>query len=229
MRTMYDSVDAGAIPTSAQLVAGYVDGHYVWSDSDWGRFPRSRKIRIAVFAETNDGHVLDVEQGNATPTEAPGWVTMRRRAGIDPTIYCSLSIWTTLRNAFIHANVAQPHYWIASYDNVVTIPVGAIAKQYADDTMIGAHYDLSAVADYWPGIDPVPFDSRKDDDMIHLVKTKDDPTVWVGNRVIRTKVDDQATLDALVWDLQHTDGYSAAQASVREVDDLNAFGVAFPA
>lgn len=229
MRTMYDSVSASAIPTDADIVAGYVDGAYVWSDSDWARFPRSRKVRIAVFSDTNDGHVLDVEQGNATPAEAPGWVLDRRRAGVDPTVYCSLSIWTDLRNAFTHANVAQPHWWIAHYDNVVTIPVGAVAKQYADDTMVGQHYDLSAVADYWPGVDPKPFNSREDDDMIHLVKLADDPTVWRGNRVIRTKVDDENTLKALQWDLIHTDGYTQDQANVRTVDDLEAFGVAFPA
>lgn len=229
MRTMYDSVDASAIPTTAPIVAGYVDGAYVWSSGNWGRFPHSIKVRIAVFADTDDGHVLDVEQGNATPGEAPGWVLARRKAGVDPTVYCSLSEWTTLRNAFTHANVAAPHWWIAHYDGIETIPVGAIAKQYADDTMLSGHYDLSAVADYWPGVDPRPFDHRKDDDMIHLVRLKDDPTVWRGNRVIRTKVDDQATLDALTWDLIHTDGLTEEQASVRVVDDLDAFGVAFPA
>lgn len=229
MRTMYDSVEAGAIPTSAALVAGYVDGHFVWSDADWARFPHSRKVRIAVFADTNDGHVLDVEQGNATPTEAPGWVLMRREAGIDPTVYCSLSWWTGLRNQFIGQGVAEPHWWIASYDDQPVIPVGAIAKQYADDTIVGAHYDVSAVADYWPGIDPAPYDPRKEDDMIHLVKVEGDPTVWKGNRVLRVKVDSETDLKALQWDLMHTDGYTQEQANVRTVDNLNAFGLAFPA
>jgi hypothetical protein len=37
---------------------------------------------------------------------------------------------------------------------------GAVAKQYADPgTHGGGHYDLSIVADYWPGVDP------KEDDL----------------------------------------------------------------
>jgi hypothetical protein len=225
---MYDSVEAGAIPTTAELVAGYVDGHFIWTDADWARFPTARKVRIAVFAQTDDGHVLDVEQGNANPAEAPGWVLMRRKAGVNPTVYCSLSLWTTIRNQFIGQAVAEPQWWIASYDNHPAIPVGAIAKQYADDTMIGKHYDVSAVVDNWPGIDPAPYDPRKEDDMIHLVKVADDPTVWKGNRVLRTKIDSEDTLKALQWDLIHTDGYTQAQAAVRTVDDLNAFGTQFP-
>jgi hypothetical protein len=226
---MYDSVDASAIPTDAQIVAGYVDGNYIWSDGDWARFPHAVKVRIAVFASTNDGHVLDVEQGNATPDEAPSWVLARRRAGVDPTVYCSLSWWASLRSAFIRHNVADPHWWIASYDGVQVIPVGAVAKQFADDTMSPGHYDRSVVADYWPGVDPKPYNPREEDDMIHLVKLADDPTVWRGNRVIRTKVDDESTLKALQWDLIHTDGYTQDQANVRVVDDLEAFGIAFPA
>lgn len=225
MREMYDSVAASAIPTDAAIVAGYVDGAYVWSDSDWARFPGSRRVRIAVFANTNDGHVLDVEQGNATPAQAPGWVLQRRRAGVDATVYCSLSIWTELRNAFTRANVAQPHWWIASYDNVKTIPVGAVAKQYADDTMVGQHYDLSAVADYWPGVDPAPNGNAGRDNMLHLVKVEGDATVWLGDRITRRKVKDDTELKDLIWDLGNTDGYTAQQASVRTVDDLDAFGV----
>lgn len=37
-RTMYDSTNPGAIPASAALVAGYVDGLYRWSDAAWARF-----------------------------------------------------------------------------------------------------------------------------------------------------------------------------------------------
>lgn len=155
-RTMYDSVDANAIPTNAPIVGGYVDGLYVWSNADWNRFPHSVKVRIAVFADTNDGHVLDVESGNATPTQAPSWVRMRRAAGVDPTIYCSQSWWGLLQGAFDSQNVPQPHYWIANYDDVKQMIPGAIAKQYADDQIVGAHYDLSIVADYWPGVDPTP-------------------------------------------------------------------------
>lgn len=163
-RTMYDSVTAAHIPTSAWMVAGYLPpSRYAWSAADWARFPNAVKVRIAIFANVNDGHVLDVEPGDATPAQAPGWVMMRRRAGADPTVYCSASSWPAVRQAFRDARVPEPHYWIARYDNIATIPAGAVAKQYANPETHGqGHYDLSVVADYWPGVDsPQP----QEDDM----------------------------------------------------------------
>jgi hypothetical protein len=154
-RTMYDGVDATRLPTSAQLVAGYVDGLYRWSDANWARFPHSVKVRVAVFSQTNDGQVLDVEPGNATPAQSVDWVLMRRRAGVDPTVYMNTSTWPTVRAAFRARGVAEPHYWVAQYDDVASIPSGAIAKQYYNNNDLG--YDLSVVADHWPGVDPAPF------------------------------------------------------------------------
>lgn len=155
MRSMYDGInsDASVIPTTAQLVAGYVDGDYVWSPADWARFPNSVHVLIAVHQTTNAGQVLDVERGNASPAESVGWVQMRRAAGADPTVYCSLDLWPTVRAAFV--GVPEPHWWIASYDGVAQIPSGAVAKQYEN----GPSWDLSVVADYWPGVDPAPVQS----------------------------------------------------------------------
>ena len=150
-RTMYDGVDASRLPTNAELVAGYVDGLYVWSAAAWARFPHSVKVRIAVFSSTNDGEVLDVETGDATPAESVDWVLMRRRAGADPTVYMNTSTWPAVRAAFSARNVAAPHYWIAQYDGVASLPAGAVAKQYYNNNQAG--YDLSVVADYWPGVD----------------------------------------------------------------------------
>lgn len=153
MRTMYDSVTAADVPAGAQIVGGYVNGTFAWSAADWDRFPTATKVRIATRANVNDGNVLDVEKGDATPGEAPGWVVMRRAAGVDPTVYCNASALATVQAAFTAANVPQPHYWVAHYDNIPSIPDGAVAKQYINDPSSGGHYDLSAVADYWPGVD----------------------------------------------------------------------------
>jgi hypothetical protein len=160
---MYDGVadDAHVIPASAQLVAGYVDGLYAWSDAHWARFPNSVKVRIACFADTNDGDVLDCEPGNCTPAQSVDWVLMRRRSGADPTVYCNQLDpkvgWPAVRAAFHARNVAEPHYWVANYSVDQTnpqIPDGAIAIQYTDT----GSYDLSAVADHWPGVDPATTD-----------------------------------------------------------------------
>ncbi|MEU4252980.1 hypothetical protein AB0F15_36830 [Amycolatopsis sp. NPDC026612] len=153
MRTMYDAVTAANIPGDARMVAGYIDRIRLapWSPADWARFPQAIKVTIAKKAATNDGHVLDVEEGDADPREAPGWVRMRREAGADPTIYCNLATWPVVRAAFSAAGVAEPHYWIAHYNGDPAIPDGAVAKQYRGNVAPG--YDVSSVVDYWPGVD----------------------------------------------------------------------------
>ncbi|MEU0467221.1 hypothetical protein ABZ215_24740 [Amycolatopsis sp. NPDC006131] len=159
---MYDSTRANNIPADAGMVAGYVDQYTIpkWSAEEWARFPRAVKVRIAKKASTNDGHVLDVEPGLAIPAEAPGWAQMRRRAGVAPTIYCNKATWGEVQEAFNDFRVPQPHYWIAHYNGERELPtlngITAVAKQYADDKRLGKPYDLSCVADYWPGVDPIP-------------------------------------------------------------------------
>jgi hypothetical protein len=165
MRKMYDTVNTsvGQLPLDAQMVAGYVDGFYRWSAADWARFPSAVHVPIAVHPSTNGGTVLDVEKGDATPEQAPGWVTMRRAEGVDPSVYCSHSPWKTVREQFLAQGVAEPHYWVAGYpDGGPVLFPGAVAHQYADVGPHGENYDTSVVADFWPGVDnpgaplPVP-------------------------------------------------------------------------
>lgn len=182
---MYDSTSGTDIPADAVMVAGYVDGIYRWPQSDWDRFPDAVKVRIAVFASTNDGHVLDVEYQDATPAQAPGWVQKRRAAGVDPTIYCSEFAsgysWAEVRAAFQAQGVPEPHYWIANYNGRQTIPGGAVAHQYAGDAASGGHYDLSVVADYWPGVDPPPEAEMSFDRTIYPFGTRAAPVqrTWI--------------------------------------------------
>lgn len=151
-RTMYDAVSVPSVPAGAVLVAGYDDGFYNDVAAFEARFPHAKVVPITVFASDDRGIVLDVENGDATPAQAPGWVKMRRSAGVDPTVYCNSSTWNAVKAAFASAGVAQPHYWIAQYDGNPTIPAGAVAKQYSDP----GPYDLSSVLDYWPGVDSAP-------------------------------------------------------------------------
>lgn len=160
MRTMYDAVTARNIlghDETPEMVAGYVDRIKLapWSAADWALFPGAVKVRIVKKASTNDGHVLDVEPGDATPAEAPGWVRMRRAAGVDPTVYMNASTWPAVRAAFRTAGVPEPHYWVAKYDKDPAWPagwaaLGCVAKQYLGDYL---GIDKSSVADRWPGVD----------------------------------------------------------------------------
>lgn len=160
MRTMYDALTARNIlkanPPPA-LVAGYIDKIRLepWSAADWALFPGVPKVEIVKKASTNAGHVLDVEPGDATPEEAPGWAAMRRRSGFAyPVVYCNRSTWPKVKAAFAAQNVPPPLYWIATGNGLREIPGGAIAAQYLLDVAPGI--DVSAVADYWPGVDPAP-------------------------------------------------------------------------
>lgn len=209
MRTMYDGIDSDAdvIPTDAQLVAGYVDGDYVWTAAEWARFPHSVHVRIAVKSTTNAGSVLDVETGDATPAESVTWVLTRRGAGADPTVYCNASTWPAVRSAFHARSVAEPHYWIADYDGSTAIPAGAVAHQYESTS----RWDLSSVADYWPGVDPAPNPApqgtEEDEDMQQIEPTADHPGEYAyGVPSGKTKV-------AFV-----ADGYAMAPAKLRVVN-----------
>jgi len=153
---MYDSITPTDIPADAQMVAGYVDGLYKWPQSGWDRFPDAVKVEIAVSESTDRGHVGDVESGDMTPFGAVSWVRLRRQAGADPTVYVNLSNLYDTAKAFDDSGEWQPHYWIAHYDGLAVVPLGFVAKQYANPALTGQHYDLSAVADYWPGVDPAP-------------------------------------------------------------------------
>lgn len=215
MRTMYDSTAAGDIPTSAAMVAGYLaPSPWAWTSADWARFPNAVKVRIAVRAATNDGHVLDVEAGDATPAQAPGWVQMRRAAGADPTVYCSASAWPTVKAAFAAAGVTEPHYWVAAYPGGGrTIPAGAVAHQYADSTTSGGHFDLSVVADYWPGVDQGG-DVTQPADFVNYVYTTDStPQESIGHRIQNIEENTKNVVGAVASLATNTQKALTAQAA----------------
>jgi hypothetical protein len=152
MVLMYDSVTASAIPANAAVAACYIDGAYANEGAVRAQCPHAVIVRIAVFPSTHDGHVIDCEQGDATPQQAFDWVVSRRAAdpphmNLNPIVYCNASTWPAVRAVFA-ANplVPPPLYWIAQYDGVPTIPAGAVAKQYADPPNSGGNYDVSNVS-----------------------------------------------------------------------------------
>ena len=151
MPLMYDSTNAADIPTTAPIVAGYIDGAYVWSPADWARFPNALHVRIACFASTDGGQVLDVEEGCATPAEAPGWAAKRRLAGVEPTIYCSASVVGAVQAAFTAQGVPQPLFWVADWTGSEHLHPGSVATQFANPPASGGHFDLSVTNGTWPG------------------------------------------------------------------------------
>lgn len=161
---MYDSVSPAAIPADAEVVAGYVDGRFAWSQSDWDRFRNATKVTISAVGSAV-AHVVDVEVGCVWPPEnAVPWVLRARAAGYDPTVYCN---WQNdlpnVKAAFLRAGVPEPHYWVARYDGVAEVPAGTVGKQYAAPeapayARASGHYDISAIASHWPGVDTTEVD-----------------------------------------------------------------------
>ena len=175
---MYDGVTAANIPVNAQMVGGYDDGAYRWSQADWARFPNAVQVHITVLANPASP-VYDCEPGNGTPANAvPFAQGVLARGGI-PTIYCGQNTWWGQIQSLINAAGlgGKVNYWVANYDGVQTIPPGAVAKQYADP----GPYDLSVVSDYWPGIDTVPPPAPPDPPEVTTVKQV---VIWDATRVL---------------------------------------------
>lgn len=149
---MRDSTNIELIdPASVDLIGYYVDGNYVPSNAALARFAGKVHVPISVNLSGNMGVVLDGPPDNGSWSEVPGWIRRARARGVDPTVYTSLSDWPTGIQACNAAGVAQPHWWIASWNGRAEMIAGAVAHQYDSN---GNRWDDSIVADYWPGIDP---------------------------------------------------------------------------
>lgn len=168
------------------MVAYYVDGIYSWSPEELAMFPDAVKVSISAIGELT-AMVGDVEPDCIWPPEnAVDWVRRARADGYDPTIYVNeTNHWGPCRQAFHDAGVPEPHWWTANYNGVRDVPDGAVARQFAHPGdgvadrpwETGAHYDLSIVVDYWPGVDGQPQKRSKD---MTLVKGSGDEIYIVG-------------------------------------------------
>ena len=156
MSLLYDSDNPDNIPDGV-WAAGYVDGYAAaaWSASGWARFPNA--LRIAVFATTDAGDVLDVEPGNAKPYQAGGWVLRAHARGVPlPWVYCDRNDRPAVEQSLSAAGLKpdQVALWIATLDGTQTVPAGpypVAAVQYAGAATSGGHYDLSLVNDLFSG------------------------------------------------------------------------------
>jgi hypothetical protein len=158
---MYDSTDAANIPPTATLLAGYINGAWPSYYSMVARFPSTTTIlSITTYAHNPDNSyvvadILDVESGDASPAEAPGWTTaMRalRRPIIAP--YCSrLGTWPDTLAAFKAQSVPLPDFWIADQTNTPHLLPGSVATQYTDDANL---YDISLTNGQWPFSSVIP-------------------------------------------------------------------------
>jgi hypothetical protein len=136
---MRDSNEPGSIPIhGTELVAGYINGKYAWTQENFDRFRGIPHIFIDIFGDNPHAGVLDVEPQCAKVEDAPPWVKARKALLPDahtPVIYCNRSTLTPLFNAMAAAGLHVVHdfrLWIATLDGTrkVADMTGVVAVQY---------------------------------------------------------------------------------------------------
>jgi hypothetical protein len=117
--TMYDAVDVSALPPGADAYAGYLDGAFQTFAELRRRFHGNgtHLLSVAVFA-SGTADCLDIEAGDATNAEAPGWVKRQLAGGAGrPCLYTSVSNMDVLVAALTRAGVGRAgvRLWSAHY------------------------------------------------------------------------------------------------------------------
>jgi hypothetical protein len=139
---IYDSVTPTDIPSNQGNVATYANGPFQasWSDVNG----RSNVLWIDTRGDNPGANVLDVEPGDATPTQAADWAEARLAAqsGSVAIVYTFRAEWGAVKDAIgtLPSNLqSKVKYWIADPTGVPHVVAGSSATQW----YWGAHYDIS--------------------------------------------------------------------------------------
>jgi hypothetical protein len=140
-QTIYDSVAPTAIPVG-QKVATYSNGPY--QASGQAVSGRGNVLWIDVNGSNTRANALDVEPGDATPSEAASWVSAKLSASphTDAIVYTFEAEWGSVQsNISALPSWMQSHvkYWIADPTGTPHIVPGASATQW----YWGGNYDIS--------------------------------------------------------------------------------------
>ncbi len=183
---MFDSIDPSQIPSNPPAVAGYVGGSWPDYSRLVARFPKAHHLSIAVNA-SEDADCLDVENGDAVPSEAPAWVKRQKARGIErPVVYSSVSQMPGILEELKKAGLKRTDFrvWSAHYTDTPHIESGSDATQWTNhalghdldeslcsDTFFRPlnkppkpiqnppHYDWFETGPFWWG--PLPLNERK--------------------------------------------------------------------
>ena len=138
---VYDSVTPSQVPAGARL-ATYADGGYAVAPSQVAS--RGHVLWIDTSGADPRAAALDVEPGDATPSQAATWAwhKLHNAAGQVAIIYTMRSEWAATQAA-VHTLPAtmqhQIRWWIADPTGVPHIVPGASATQW----YWGHNYDIT--------------------------------------------------------------------------------------
>ena len=144
MTSMFDSTTVGAIPPDAEAVAGYVGGAFPTFANLVADFPHAKHLSIAVSA-VEAAECLDVENGDAVPSEAPGWVHRQLARGVKrPVLYADASTMPVVKSQMSAAGFSRSEYrtWVAHFTDVPHLEDGDDACQWTQ-TALGRNLDES--------------------------------------------------------------------------------------
>ena len=139
-RVMFDDTSVELIPGSARVVAGYVDGLYRTVSTLRVRFKGRLIVTIAVLSGDH-AQFLDIESGNATIEDAPGWWERNKDHGARGFYIAeseAAALVAHLKAHGIHRHqyvLWLAHYWGPRHicgPKTCGCPVGADGTQWTD-------------------------------------------------------------------------------------------------
>jgi hypothetical protein len=151
--TMYDSISLSALPANPFAQAGYTSGYWPTYLPMRQAWPKAHTISVAISA-SHHADCLDVEPGDASPSEVPGWIAAVRAdpgmpAGVRarPCIYSSLYPWETQIDPILaahHIALSSIFRWDADFTYTDHLDAGFDATQWTDKCL-GRNLDCSRV------------------------------------------------------------------------------------
>lgn len=167
---MFDTITLSSMPSASAVraAAGYTAGHWPTYLPLVHAFPHAKVISIAVGAGFH-AMCLDIEPGDAVPSQAPGWYrAVKADGGIPkvagkPCLYSSLSEFLTqVIPTMNSAGISRSSYWgwDADYTFIPHIDLGFDATQWTDHAL-GRNLDQSMATYAFLGLSlPTPAPSK---------------------------------------------------------------------
>jgi hypothetical protein len=164
---MFDDVDVALLPSGFDAYAAYIDGIYANFAAIKARFPNAHILTIAVRA-TDVADALDIEQFDATNTQAPAWFRLALAHGVlKPCLYTSVSNVDALVHEMTSAGIPRSAYrlWSAHYGagqhicgpNTCRLSAAtADATQYTNRAESKSLDESLCSADFFTGVLPPP-------------------------------------------------------------------------